>query len=258
MLWERLVRRKRLDVSCQWMNQKKCCFTPNYGTIQALFVTNPLFPVRPGTEFHTKNEDGITPDLAHNECMVFEYLTVLISIVVGLSVTSFLTNVVRIIHVRGKVTVSWVQLLWSTTILIWTIAFWWFTFVLANQTQWTFPLFGFLLAYSTLLFFLMALLFPEGVPADHDYRSQFMRNRVWFFGVFLVFFCVDLIDYLVKLDKDLSIIGQLPYAAFVGSLIVLSLFALRTDNLVFHRVFAVYAVLVVLVMSITTLIPLAN
>ena len=190
--------------------------------------------------------------------MVFEYLTVLISIVVGLSVTSFLTNVVRIIHVRGKVTVSWVQLLWSTTILIWTIAFWWFTFVLANQTQWTFPLFGFLLAYSTLLFFLMALLFPEGVPADHDYRSQFMRNRVWFFGVFLVFLCVDLIDYLVKLDKDLSIIGQLPYAAFVGSLIVLSLFALRTDNLVFHRVFAVYSVLALLVMSVTTLVPLAS
>ena len=156
--------------------------------------------------------------------MVFEYLTVLISVVVGLSVTSFLTNVVRIIHVRGDVTISWVQLLWSIAILIWTIAFWWFTFVLAEQSQWTFPLFVFLLAYSTLLFLLMALLFPEGVPADHNYQAQFMRNRVWFFGVLLLFLCVDLVDYIVKLDKDLSIIGQLPYAAFAGSLIVLSLF----------------------------------
>ena len=191
--------------------------------------------------------------------MVFEYLTVLISVVVvGLSVTSFLTNVVRIIHVRGDVTISWVQLLWSITILIWTIAFWWFTFVLAEQSQWTFPLFVFLLAYSTLLFFLMALLFPEGVPADHNYQAQFMRNRVWFFGVLLLFLCVDLIDYIVKLDKDLSIIGQLPYAAFVGSLVLLSLFALRTDNLVFHRVFAVYSVLALLVISVTTLVPLAS
>jgi hypothetical protein len=190
--------------------------------------------------------------------MVFEYLTVLISIVVGLSVTSFLTNVVRIIHVRGDVTISWVQLLWSIAILIWTIAFWWFTFVLAEQPQWTFPLFVFLLAYSTLLFFLMALLFPEGVPADHNYQAQFMRNRVWFFGVLLLFLCVDLIDYIVRLDKDLSIIDQLPYAAFVGSLTVLSLFALRTDNLVFHRVFAVYSVLALLVMSVTTLEPLAS
>ena len=190
--------------------------------------------------------------------MVFEYLTVLISVVVGLSVTSFLTNVVRIIHVRGDVTISWVQLLWSIVILIWTIAFWWFTFVLAKQPQWTFPLFVFLLFYSTLLFFLMALLFPEGVPANHDYQAQFMQNRVWFFGVMLLFLSVDLIDYIVKHYKDVSIVGHLPYAAFVVPLIVLSLFALRTGNLVFHRVFAVYAVLTVLVISVTTLVPLAT
>jgi len=190
--------------------------------------------------------------------MVFEYLTVLISIVVGLSVTSFLTNVVRIIHVRGDVTISWVQLLWSITILIWTIAFWWFTFVLAAQPQWTFPLFVFLLAYSSLLFFLMALLFPEGVPSDHDYQAQFMRNRVWFFGVLLLFLCFDVFDYIVKDYKDVSIIDHLPYAAFAGPLIVLSLFALRTDNLLFHRVFAAYSVLALLVMSVTTLVPLAS
>jgi len=196
--------------------------------------------------------------MAHNMRMIFEYLTVLISVVVGLSVTSFLTNIVRIIHVRSDVTVSWVQLLWSVTILIWTIAFWWFTFVLAEQQVWTFPLFIFLLTYSTLLFFLMALLFPEGVPADHDYRAQFMRNRAWFFGVLLLFLCVDFIDYVIKLDKDVSIIGHLPYAAFVAPLIVLSLFALRTESLVFHRVFSVYSLLALLVMSATTLVPLAG
>ena len=206
----------------------------------------------------TRVIDGIIPKVAHNTFMVFEYLTVLISVVIGLSVTSFLTNIARIIHVRDDVTISWVQLMWSITILIWTIAFWWFTFVLAEQSQWTFPLFVFLLAYSTLLFFLMALLFPEGVPADHNYQAQFMRNRVWFFGVLVLFLCIDLVDYIVKLEKNLSIIGQLPYATFVGSLIVLSLFALRTDNLVFHRVFAAYSVTAVLVVSATTLVPLAN
>ncbi len=190
--------------------------------------------------------------------MVFEYLTVLISVVVGLSLTSFLTNIVRIIHVRGDVTVSWVQLLWSVVILIWTVAFWWFTFVLAEETQWTFRLFIFLLTYSILLFFLMALLFPEGVPSDHDYRAQFMRNRVWFFGVFLLFLCLDLLDYWIKLEKDVSIANYLQYAAFVGPLILLSLIALRTSNLLFHRVFAAYALLAVLAMSVNTLLPLTS
>ncbi len=190
--------------------------------------------------------------------MVFEYLTVLISVVVGLSVTSFLTNIVRIIHFRSDVTVSWVQLLWSVVILMWTVAFWWFTFVLAEEMQWTFRLFIFLLAYSTLLFFLMALLFPEGMPSDHDYRAQFMRNRVWFFSGFLLFLCFDLLDYWIKLEKDVSIASDLQYAAFVGPLIVLSLIALRTTNLLFHRVFATYALLAVLAMNVNTLSPLAG
>jgi hypothetical protein len=156
-------------------------------------------------------------------------------VVVGLAVTSFLTNVTRIIHVRAEVTISWVQLLWAVNILIWTIAFWWFTFVLAGQQDWTFSLFVFLLAYSTLLFFLMALLFPEGTPADHNYQEQFMRNRVWFFAVLLFFLCIDLFDYVFKLEKDVSIVGVLPYVAFIGPLIVLSLVALRTDSLLFLR-----------------------
>jgi hypothetical protein len=104
----------------------------------------------------------------------------------------------------------------------------------------------------------MALLFPEGMPADHNYRAQFMRNRAWFFGALLLFLCVDLIDYVVKLEKDVAIVGNLPYAAFVGPLLVLSLFALRTDNLLFHRVFAVYSVLAILLVSMTTLVPFAS
>jgi len=190
--------------------------------------------------------------------MVFEYLTVLISVVVGLAVTSFLTNVTRIIHVRGEVTVSWVQLLWSVNILIWTIAFWWFTFVLADQKGWTFQLFIFLLVYSTLLFFLMALLFPEGTPADHDYRKQFMENRVWFFCVFLLFLVVDVVDFTVKLEKDVPIVGVLQYSAFVGPLMVLSLVALRTNSLLFHRIFAFYTLLALMAMSASTLMPITN
>mgnify|MGYP000169791111 CR=1 FL=1 len=109
-----------------------------------------------------------------------------------------------------------------------------------------------------LLFLLMALLFPEGVPADHNYRTQFMQNRVWYFGVFLLFLCVDVVDYSIKLDKDISIVSHAPYAVFVGSFFVLSLVALKTRSLLFHRSYAAYSILATLVMSITTLVPLTN
>ena len=85
-----------------------------------------------------------------------------------------------------------------------------------------------------------------------------MRNRVWFFGVFTLFLCVNLVDYFIKADRNVSIVGHLQYAAFMGPLIVSSLFALRTSDLLFHRVFAVYSVLALLAMNVATLAPLAN
>ena len=188
--------------------------------------------------------------------MVFEYLTVLISVVVGLSLASFLTNIVRIIHVRGEVKISWVQLMWAATILIWTIDFWWFTFVFTVETQWSIGLFSFVLAYSVFLFLLMALLFPEGVPPNHDYRTQFMRNRRWFFSVLLIFLFYDLGDYFIKLEKGIEIVANWAYVAFIVPLIVLSFVALSTQKLWFHRIFAVYGVFALLAMTVLTMQPL--
>jgi hypothetical protein len=72
------------------------------------------------------------------------------------------------------------------------------------------------------------------------------------------FLCVDILDYWIKLEKVISIANYLQYAAFVGPLILLSLIALRTANLLFHRVFAAYVLLAVLAMSMNTLQPLTN
>jgi len=188
--------------------------------------------------------------------MAFEYLTVLISVVVGLSLASFLTNIVRIIHVRGEVKVSWVQLLWAATILIWTIDFWWFTFVFTEEAQWSIGLFFFVLSYSIFLFILMALLFPEGVPPNHDYRAQFMRNRLWFFGVLLAFLIFDLGDYFIKLEKGIEIVANWTYVAFIVPLMVFSFAALFTQKIWFHRFFAVYGVLTLVAMTVLTMQPL--
>ena len=97
--------------------------------------------------------------------MAFDYLTVLISVVVGLSVTSFLTNVVRIIRVwqredfLGAAAVVRGNSGLDRGILV--------VHVCTRQTTaMDVSVFVFLLVYATLLYVLMALLFPEGVPGQ--------------------------------------------------------------------------------------------
>lgn len=92
---------------------------------------------------------------------------------------------------------------------------------------------------------------------DVGITSDVAHNK-FMVGVFLLFLCLDVLDYWIKLEKGVSIVNHLQYAAFVGPLILLSLVAMRSANLLFHRVFAAYALLAVLAMSINTLQPLTG
>ena len=67
---------------------------------------------------------------------MFEYLTVFISVIVGLAITSLFTNVIRVIHGRHRAVVYWPRLVWALNIFAWTIAFWWFTLAHMNEGGW--------------------------------------------------------------------------------------------------------------------------
>ncbi len=92
----------------------------------------------------------------------FEYLIALASVVAGLGLTRALSGFAKIIHMRGLVKVSDINVIWTLTILLWLISYWWFTFSLTAIAQWDIPLFLFVLVYGALIFFLIALLFIHG------------------------------------------------------------------------------------------------
>ncbi len=190
--------------------------------------------------------------------MVFEYLTVFVSVVVGLAITQLLTHLVRIIHQRQHCRVYWVHLIWALNIFIWTVAYWWFTFSMAHIEVWTLSLFVFVLIYAILLYVLMALLFPEDVAPDEDYRILFYRNQRWFFGVLLLFLSVDLIDFWVKLETDSDIVTIGPFLAFILPLIGMAGVAAFSNNERFHKIFACVFLLWVSAFSVITLPPLIS
>ncbi len=185
--------------------------------------------------------------------MLFEYLTVLVSVVVGLSLTHFLTALIRIVHNRDSVRPYWVHLLWSLSIMLWTISFWWFTFAMSDVQRWSLGLFAFVMLYAVMLYVLMALLFPEDIDPDEDHQSLFFENKTWFFSTLLLFLVIDLFDFWMRLETGLDIVTLGPYLGFIGPLIVFSIIAILSDNRRFHAFFAVQAFVWVIGFMVLTL-----
>ena len=190
--------------------------------------------------------------------MVFEYLTILISVVIGLALTHLLTNLIRIIHNRDRVKPYWVHLLWSATIVLWTISFWWFTFSMSTVREWTLGLFAFVMVYAVLLYVLMALLFPEDIEDNQNYEQLYFQNQKWFFTTLTLFLVLDLFDFWIRLKTGLDIVTVGPYAFFIGPLILLSGIAIFSKSRLFHAFFAVQAIVWVATFMVITLPVLSS
>jgi hypothetical protein len=134
----------------------------------------------------------------------FAYLSVLISIILGLGMTHLLTGVGRIIEARDRVRMYWPPLAWAALLLIIHVQTWWAFFGLRNHHGWNF--FGFLvvLLQPILLYLLAALALPQFTDGSSvDLRSSYYANTRWFFGLAMTLI-------LGSFVRDLVINGALP------------------------------------------------
>lgn len=133
----------------------------------------------------------------------FEYVMVLVSIIVALAIAHLLTAVAAAVHrIRGQgepIELDAVYILWIGYVLIWLVSFWWWEFKFQEITiEWSFGLYLFIVFYSIVLFMLAAILVPhrmQGVTRSYDY---FMQGRKWFFSALLLVQAVDIVDTFLK------------------------------------------------------------
>jgi hypothetical protein len=129
---------------------------------------------------------------------VFEYLGVLVSVIVGLGITHVLAGFSKMIHRRDTLKVYWVHVFWSINLLIQIVAVWWGMFWWSSLTQWSFFQFLFIVSYAILLFLGAGMLYPWTVPDDFDFEHHYFHNRRWFFGILFVVWLVDIPETLFK------------------------------------------------------------
>ncbi len=133
----------------------------------------------------------------------FEYVMVLISIIIGLALTHILTALGSAVHrLRGHgppIKLDAIYLIWIVSVLIMLVSFWWTEFKFQDSvTEWTFGLYLFLVALAISLFLLAVVLVPPGMKGVDDSYEYFMAGRRWFFGTFFVVTVLDLVDTSLK------------------------------------------------------------
>jgi len=131
---------------------------------------------------------------------LFEYLAVIVSVIVGLGLTRILQGVARIVEARARVRVYWVHLVFTGIVFLSHLLFWWLFWSSRQVEAWSFFPFLFLLLQPILLYLLADLCFPAFPDSGTiDFRTFYYRDHRWFFGLFaLLMVLISLRDLLFR------------------------------------------------------------
>ena len=164
----------------------------------------------------------------------FGYLSVIISVILGFSITQLLQGLSQVINARDRVRIYGPSIGWAVLLLLVDIQAWWAMFGLRNLRDWTFLQFAVVLLETIILYLLAALIMPA-IPNEGpvDLRAQYFKHSGWFFGAL----AAVLVDSVLK---DLVTNGSLPSGVNLGfhlGWIVTALLAAFIRNDRYHRVF---------------------
>ncbi len=117
----------------------------------------------------------------------FDYLTVLVSIVLGLAIANVLTRLATVITARERIDFYWPPVAWSIFLFFISVQHWWAEWGVRHTTEWNFGTFWLQLLTPVDLFLLSALALPEREENGKlDLGAWYFHNRAWFL-VFLFF-----------------------------------------------------------------------
>ena len=188
---------------------------------------------------------------------VFEYLAALVSVVAGLSLTRALSGFAKMVDSEHDARLSGVHIAWTLSVILWLVGFWWFTFMLASIESWPVSLLLFVLLYGAIIYFLIALLYPDRHEAEIDIFENFISGRRSFFVTFVVLGVVDITDTLIKTRiYDMDSPPILVYSLLILFWISFGITGAFTANRIFHRVFAYSWLAISGMWSVTTLVAL--
>lgn len=171
----------------------------------------------------------------------FSYLSVLISIVVGLALAHLLAGFAAMVRARASVRAYWPLAAQMALMFLIQVQLWWALFSLREVRYWSFPEFLVVLMQAVLVYLATAFLVPKVRAGEHiDLKECYFREAHWYFGALLLAVLDSLAKNLVLFGHFQNMEDLAGHAAFVA--IVVAGLASRHESV--HKIIAVLGLLV--------------
>lgn len=174
--------------------------------------------------------------ITSNQISPFEYISILVSIILGLGITQILSAFADLLYNYKKVKFYWPQLLWVLFILFLQIQDWFVFYQLERISVWNLPLLLFVLAYPITLFICSKMLLPTNKEEERIDMKAFYYNQ---FPVIFLFVAIGIVLSILfnVLLLNRAVIEQSVLLAFL--LFTLYLIGNKGKNEILHKLLSI-------------------
>jgi cell division protein FtsW (lipid II flippase) len=167
-----------------------------------------------------------------NQISPFEYVSILISIILGLGITQILSAFTDLLYNYKKTRFYWPHTIWVIFILFLHIQDWFITYQLKDTPVWHLPELFFILLYTVSLFCVAKMLLPTNENEEQFDMKLFYKNQ------FPVLFIIVGISVLISILFNISflhksVLQQIPLIIFLLVVIITAL--KKVDNELLHK-----------------------
>jgi hypothetical protein len=177
----------------------------------------------------------------------YAHVSVVLSMVLGLSVTQSLKGVAQLYRTRARVRSYWLYWAWMILQLFFILLLWWTYWSYRTITDWNFVRFVVYLSPVVTFFYLTAIAFPNPTEEAVNLREFYYSNRRGYFSTFAIYIALAGVTAVVVRGLPVLDASNL----FRLTTIVLLVLAMRSASERLHTfVFAVSAILMIVFIAL--------
>jgi hypothetical protein len=181
-----------------------------------------------------------------NQMSGFEFISILMSIIIGLGITNLLAGTGRAFYRRRQNPMDEIQIVLSVATLIALALNWWVVFKWSGEVVWSFDKFLVLIVWAIALYMLTVFLYPPDLSQEEEHGDRFQQNRAGYYSTFIAVCLLDIVQTAMRG----GLFRPIWYLPFVGQYAVLAGGGLVAHRRRYDRFFAWYLLITTLTWSL--------
>lgn len=173
----------------------------------------------------------------------FEYVIVLISIILGLGITTILTGVAEMIKQTSLKNLFAPYIIWVALVFVVHLQEWWVVYELKTVQVWTLHMLLFILLSPINLYIMAHLLFPTALSRNFTSSEYYLAH---FPKLFIATICLAILSIVHNLALlGLPIHTQVPH--LVAIVVLSTMVTTKTKNMLIHIAVSILLLITLLV-----------